>query len=186
MKKIGVIVNPTANRGKAVIYARTVIKTLNERLGSNGYEVLDLTGQTYQHSKILAENALNAGLEALIVVGGDGMVSLGVNLLADKKIPLGIVPAGSGNDFVRALKIPINQPEIVANAIAAGILKKTYYTIDVGQVRSLDKSAEIKNKYFVSILCGGVDAAISNMANLSPIPSAAMRYLSASFFQLAN
>ncbi|MDR3128290.1 MAG: hypothetical protein LBT99_03065 [Bifidobacteriaceae bacterium] len=186
MKEIGIIVNPLANRGQAVVYARTVIKIFNEVLSDKGYDILDLTGQTYEHSQSLGKKAIDRGLVALIVIGGDGMVSMGVNLLVGKNVPLGIVPAGSGNDFVRSLQVPINQPEIVARGLAAGILKKSYYSIDIGEVKSLDKTKSIKNRYFVSILCGGVDAAISNMANISPIPSAAMRYLSASFWQLVN
>ncbi|MDR2748477.1 MAG: hypothetical protein LBB10_01060 [Bifidobacteriaceae bacterium] len=186
MKEIGVIVNPTANRGQAVIYGRTVIKLLNKRLGEKGFDIIDLTGETFDQSKQLAKKAIDRGLEALIVVGGDGMVSMGVNLLVGSQVPLGIVPAGSGNDFVRSLKIPVNQPEVVANGIASGILNKSYFKIDVGQAKPLNKGQEVKNKYFVSILCGGVDAAISNTANLSPIPSSTIRYLSASYYHLSK
>ncbi len=37
------------------------------------------------------------GAQALLVVGGDGMVHLGVNAVAHTGIPLGIIPAGTGN-----------------------------------------------------------------------------------------
>ena len=50
------------------------------------------------------------GIDALVVVGGDGMVSLGVNLVAQTGIPLGIVAAGTGNDIARGLGLPSTTP----------------------------------------------------------------------------
>ena len=41
------------------------------------------------------------GFAALVVVGGDGTVSLGAEIVAGSPVRLGIVPAGSGNDFAR-------------------------------------------------------------------------------------
>jgi diacylglycerol kinase (ATP) len=53
-----------------------------------------------------AKAVVEQGVDAVVVCGGDGIVGLGVNLVAQQEIPLGIVPTGSGNDFARAADIP--------------------------------------------------------------------------------
>ena len=53
-------------------------------------------------------DAVGSGVDALVVVGGDGMVNLGVNPVAGTGTPLGIVAAGTGNDIARELGLPID------------------------------------------------------------------------------
>ncbi len=43
----------------------------------------------------------------LVVVGGDGMVHLGAQLAREKNVPLGVIPAGTGNDLARHLGLPL-------------------------------------------------------------------------------
>jgi len=54
----------------------------------------------------IAEDAARQGFERVVAVGGDGTVSEVVNGIAGKDAELGIIPAGSGNDFVKALNVP--------------------------------------------------------------------------------
>jgi diacylglycerol kinase (ATP) len=45
-------------------------------------------------------------IKAIVIVGGDGTVHHILPFIEETSIPIGIIPAGSGNDFARALKIP--------------------------------------------------------------------------------
>ncbi len=59
----------------------------------------------------LTTNAINKGVDYLILVGGDGSVNEGVNGYFDattelrEKVILGVYPAGSGNDFSKSLGV---------------------------------------------------------------------------------
>ena len=50
-----------------------------------------------------ARRCVDEGAERLIAVGGDGVVNIAVNAIAGTDVVLGVVPAGTGNDFARAL-----------------------------------------------------------------------------------
>ena len=45
-----------------------------------------------------------------MVVGGDGVVSNALQVLAGTDIPLGVIPAGTGNDHAREFAIPTRNP----------------------------------------------------------------------------
>ena len=69
-----------------------------------------------------AERAAKAGFSLIVAAGGDGTINEVVNGIAGlKKRPqLGIIPAGTTNDYARALKIPRESPVEAAKVIAAG------------------------------------------------------------------
>lgn len=57
-------------------------------------------------------------LKALVIVGGDGTLHHALKYTKNISIPIGLIPAGSGNDFARALNIPkksLEALEIVLN-----------------------------------------------------------------------
>ena len=57
------------------------------------------------------------GVEALVVLGGDGMVHLGVQAVAGTGTALGIIPAGTGNDVARYFDLPRKDPVAAADAV---------------------------------------------------------------------
>ena len=72
------------------------------------------------HARQLLRDALDRGTDALVVVGGDGVISLALQELAGGDVPLGIIPAGTGNDHARAFGVPTGDPEAAADVIADG------------------------------------------------------------------
>ncbi|MCT1691156.1 acylglycerol kinase family protein [Brevibacterium sp. p3-SID960] len=68
------------------------------------------TGADAQLQFNAAAEAVEAGVDAVVVCGGDGTVAAGFALTAGTGIPLGIVPAGTGNDFARAAWIERGDP----------------------------------------------------------------------------
>lgn len=73
-------------------------------------ELLVPTGADAQLQFSAAAEAVEAGVDAVVVCGGDGTVAAGFALTAGTGIPLGIAPAGTGNDFARAARIERGDP----------------------------------------------------------------------------
>ena len=91
------------------------------------------SGATPTHARELVDEALNRGTDALVVVGGDGVISLALQALARTDVPLGIVPAGTGNDHAREYRLPTADPERAVDIIAAGHIE----TVDLGHIKGV-------------------------------------------------
>jgi YegS/Rv2252/BmrU family lipid kinase len=74
-----------------------------------------------------ARRAVEEGVQALIVVGGDGTVNTAGAALLGTDVALGVIPVGSGNGFARHFGIPLS-PEQAVKALA----RATVLRIDVG------------------------------------------------------
>ena len=97
-----------------------------------------------------ALRAAEAG-EAPVVISGDGLIGAVGGALAGSETPLGVVPAGRGNDLARVLGIP-DAPEEAAAVLAAGHTRR----IDVG---------EVNGKRFLGIVSVGFDSEANRLAN---------------------
>ena len=75
-------------------------------LGIAGHDVVALQEGDYQALEVAARAALRVD-SVLVVVGGDGMVHLGAQLAREKNVPLGVIPAGTGNDLARHVGLPL-------------------------------------------------------------------------------
>ena len=86
----------------------------------------------------------NESIDLMVVAGGDGTVNFAVNKMCAKglNIPLGVIPAGTANDFAGALGMSRNKLD-AARQIAEGVEQR----IDCGRVN---------DQYFVNILSFGV------------------------------
>lgn len=87
----------------------------------------------------------------LVVVGGDGTLQSVMPELVGYDIPLGIIPAGSGNDFARALGIPLNPKQALEYLLDGGIKK-----IDIVQTGS---------QYCVTVIGIGIDGKVAQTVN---------------------
>ncbi len=111
----------------------------------------------------LAREAVRDGVDALVVVGGDGMVHIGLQAVAGTSVPFGIIPAGSGNDVARALGIPRGDAAEAVEVIAAG------NTIEIDLGRS-------DGTFFAAIAALGFDALVNDRANGMSWPRGRLRY----------
>lgn len=139
--KARLIYNPTA--GKEII-KRNLPDILNI-LENAGYEASAFATTAQEGSaKNEAKRAALAGFDVVIAAGGDGTVNEVVNGLAplDKRPKMGVIPAGTTNDYARALKIPRDNVINAAKVIAKGQILKT----DIGQAN---------DNYFINIAAGG-------------------------------
>ena len=101
------IVNPTAGTG----YALTAMDRLQEPLKQKGTEYQVFRTEYPGHAtQIAAELAKQEDVRAVVAVGGDGTAGEVAAGLRETGKPMGIIPAGTGNDFIKSVGIP-NDPE---------------------------------------------------------------------------
>lgn len=97
------IVNPASGRGKGASFGRSLQEKLEPLKLDHDFVYTDYP----QHATELAAKA-SEQFDVIVVVGGDGTIQEAINGMAHSKAVLGILPVGSGNDFVRAVPIPTN------------------------------------------------------------------------------
>jgi diacylglycerol kinase (ATP) len=158
-RRLAFLTNPTSGKGRG---ERARLAAL-PRLRDAGFEVEDLIGRDAADARGLAEKALADGVEALVVCGGDGLVHLGVQVVAETGTPLGIIPAGTGNDVARYFDLPRKD----AAAAADRIIGSRVRTIDLARSGST---------YFATVLAAGFDALVNERANDMTWPRGQMRY----------
>lgn len=120
------IVNPAAGNG----YALKIEARLREKLSRQGVEAAFLRTEAPGHATDLARQAAaQEGCTGVVAVGGDGTCYEVACGLMDTKTPLGIVPAGTGNDFIKTVGIPKKTMDALAL-----ILQNKPRPVDVGRV----------------------------------------------------
>ncbi len=150
--EITLFVNPTAGRGRGAHAAQPAASALRDA----GFSVRTVLGEDAGDALRRAREAVAAGTGALVAVGGDGLASLALQAVAGTGTPLGIVAVGTGNDFARALGLPIRDPA-AAGALAARALKAGgHRDIDLGRVGE---------RWFGSVLASGFDSRVNDRGN---------------------
>ena len=178
MIHLGLVINPTAGKGRGTQAGRRV----HEFLRSRGHKVEDLSAATLAQATDRARAAAVQGLDALVVVGGDGMVHLGVNVVAGTGLPIGIVAAGTGNDIARSLGLPRSDVEAAVAAVEHGLLDGPR-RVDAVRVGS---PAHAAHEWYLGVLSCGFDAAINARANEMTWPKGSGRYVRALLTELGR
>jgi YegS/Rv2252/BmrU family lipid kinase len=137
--------NPAAAGGRPL----RLLPKVREKLTALGLPHRVVETRDMEHASGAAAEAASAG-ETVVAMGGDGLV--GVLASAVRSIgPLGVLPAGRGNDFARTLKIP-QDVEAACEVLAEGNLRE----LDLG---------EANGRHFVSIASAGYDSDANRIAN---------------------
>jgi diacylglycerol kinase (ATP) len=166
-REIALLTNPTAGKGRGARARHAVLP----RLRDAGFVVRDLVGRDADEALDLARSAVADGVEAVVVVGGDGMVHLAVQALAGTASSLGIIPAGTGNDVARYFDVPRGDAVAAADRVIASRPRR----IDLARSGS---------RYFVTVLAAGFDAVVNERANRMTWPKGQMRYNLATLAEL--
>jgi len=175
-RTVVVAVNPMASFG----HRRDVGPLVVKRLRDAGNTVVDVGEANIELLRRETIRAVDGGADALIVVGGDGMVNLGANIVAQTDVPLGVVPTGTGNDVAAGLGMPTDDPS-AAIAQLLDALDRPPRVIDAARVRHGDLST-----WFVGVLSAGFDATVNERANLMTRPRGRSRYVLALLRELAT
>ena len=148
---VAVIINPVAGTHgrRAAVQQRAELAV---RVGEACGEAVEVfVTESRGHARELARVACSRGARLVAAWGGDGTVNEVASALAFGKIPLGVIPAGSGNGLAHVLGVPADpEPALVA------ALRGTARAIDVG---------EIGGRLFVNLAGIGFDAHVASRFN---------------------
>lgn len=166
------LVNPRAGRGQAAEVAGLVAMALRSR----GISVTVPPCGSAAAVRAAAAEAVRRGDRGVVVVGGDGMCHLVIQEIAGTAAALGVVPAGTGNDFALALGLPADV-QAAATALAD--------TLECEQLRHVDLGRS-GQRWWASVLCAGFDSAVNDRANRMRWPHGPRRYDLALLAELAR
>lgn len=140
LKRIKLIYNSGAGQSKFIYFLDTII----EKFMENGIEVSVFRAGKNTNLYEFLRDCDKEGIYGIVVAGGDGTINRVMNIMMENNIqtPLGIIPAGTSNDFARHIKMPQNFSECIDKILTGNIQK-----IDVGLAN---------DKYFVNICSAGL------------------------------
>ena len=157
--KILFVIKPFTSRSRSQLFYNelSVYRSEQCRQGGAVHEVVT-TARGERNARFVSERAVREGYDRIVFVGGDGLLHEGLNgvmAAAEGTHPfpcrLGLVPAGTGNDFAKALFIPVDVKE------AFQVLRTgTALPVDIGRVN---------DRYFINSLSFGMDAVINETAD---------------------
>ncbi|MGH7607687.1 MAG: diacylglycerol/lipid kinase family protein, partial [Gemmatimonadales bacterium] len=156
------IINPAAGRGAA----RRAESPVCRAFRAQGWAVDAVRTERPGHGAELAAQAVRQGARHVVVVGGDGTVHEAANglLAANADAALGVIPAGSGNDFAKLIGVYGHGPA----AAVARLVTARSRRFDVGRV--LDE-------WFVNSVGFGFGPAVVRTRNAMPRLRGVLSYL---------
>jgi diacylglycerol kinase (ATP) len=169
MNKVHVIVNPFSARGQTGKRWETIKEALYPHFREFKYIFTEKPRQATE----IARELLKDGFDLLIGVGGDGTlneISSGFfNAQSGQAInqdaAVGIIPSGTGSDFMRFMKVPRDFEKSAARIKNSAIKK-----IDIGKITYGGTARKAKTQYFINVADFGLGAEV--IRNVSSIESA--------------
>ena len=163
------VINPVSGQGQGTTVGTYVAGYLNQ----HKVEFTIVTGNSSvaiaDHLKIFIDK--NPDCSGVIAVGGDGLMHIILQILVPAQIPLALIPAGTGNDFVRTLGWDLEDVDIQLNKI----ITTKPAAIDLGLV---------DGEWFGAILSTGFDSIVNEKANTMQWPKGPMKYNAAIAIEL--
>ena len=168
------VVNSKAGKGRASKLAgkfEVLLKSNNLP-----YEIINKA--TYEETFSEYRLSIASGkFEKVVAIGGDGLVNLCLQEVAEQNIGLSVIPAGTGNDFARA----VGSHKKSVNEIFNVVSSQDPTTIDLGLI-----TGAFGKRWYVQVLSTGFDALVNNLANRINWPRGQMKYTFATLLTLAR
>ena len=163
------VINPVSGQGRGTTVGTYVAGYLNQH-------TIDFTIVTGNSSIALSDHLRtfinkNPDCEGVIAVGGDGLMHIALQLVVPSQIPFTIIPAGTGNDFVRTLGWDLEAIDKQLNQV----ITSAPSAIDLGLV---------DGEWFGAILSTGFDSVVNEKANTMSWPKGPMKYNAAIAIEL--
>lgn len=176
---VTVVTNPSSGHGKGDDAAAAAIARLSER----GVAVTEIRAPSAAESLRQLQRSVAGAVgelkpDAVVCVGGDGMVSTALGALAHTEVPLALIPGGTGNDLAREFGIPADDPAAAADVVLDGRI----HVIDLGEIEASDTAP----MWFATVACTGFSARVTLRANRMRWPRGPLRYTFAAVAELAR
>lgn len=164
------VANPHAGRGRARRAIPRIIAELVRGLPNTHVQLVETT--SFEDAALRTREAVAAASpgDSLVVVGGDGMAHLGVNACAGTEVNLGLIPAGTGNDFCRGIGVPTDLAQ-ATRAILAGSTTR----IDTNRVEGALTGGDTR-RHVGCTVSTGYDASVNDHANRLRVTLGALAY----------
>ena len=163
------VINPVSGQGKGTTVGTYVAGYLNQ----NKISFTIVTGNSSislgEHLRTFIDK--NPECEGIIAVGGDGLMHLVVQIAVPAQIPFTLIPAGTGNDFVRTLGWSLDS------------LDEQLLSVTTTQPSSIDLGL-VDGEWFGAILSTGFDSIVNEKANSMQWPKGPMKYNAAIAIEL--
>ena len=166
MRKVSLLVNPLAGKGKALSIADELQYLLKEL----DIETDALMPTSRSEVAGVINESVTSGIDTLLAVGGDGLINQAVNVLAGTDTVLGLIPVGTGNDFARSL-----------NLNSGGLLEQAHKALSPATQVDLIKCGP--HHVATSVICG-FPAAVNLRANELHFPKGSSSYTFATLMEL--
>lgn len=155
-----IAINPHSGNGRGAVVASHVTTFLS----TAGVDYQSLAASSAEELTRLLTNELDSlKYQGVIAVGGDGLAHLALQACVPRHVPFAIVPAGTGNDFVRTLGWSLTEIE----PFLTRVISTAPTPIDLGNVDS---------EWFGAILSTGFDSVVNERANQLRWPKGPQRY----------
>lgn len=143
---LSIIYNPFSGRKKR---KTKKINEVFEFLKKNSIEYklykTEYANHPYEIAKEITSNETSG---TIVIIGGDGTINEVISGVVDlRNWKIGIIAIGSGNDFAKALNLPIKKPIEALNIILKNEVKKVDYVVS-------------NDKIFINILGTGIDVEV--------------------------
>lgn len=151
-EKWGFILNPTAGSG----FGRLLLPELERQLAHRSLDATIHLTEHHGHGIDLSRKCLENGCTHIIAVGGDGtMNEVARPIVRHDQVVTGLIPAGTGNDFIQILGFPDRFQEDHWDMF----FQKSTLKMDVGRVNGL---------YFLNGMGLGFDAQVASRNYVEP------------------
>ncbi|MSO28502.1 MAG: YegS/Rv2252/BmrU family lipid kinase [Candidatus Planktophila sp.] len=165
-----IVVNPVSGGGKGAALGREVAGYF----ANKSFPHRVITSTTAQGLHLSLQDFLDLHVDdcqGVVAVGGDGLAHLVMQLVIPRSIPFTVIPAGTGNDFVRALGWSL----VSITKQLDFVTTKRASKIDLGLVDS---------EWFGAVLSTGFDSVVNEKANRMNWPKGSMKYIAAIAMEL--
>lgn len=160
-KKWLVILNPHAGSGRGKKDKEIILKRLDKR----GLQFKLAVSDYPKHTIELVTKAINDGYRKIVGCGGDGTINEIVNGIFQQtacpfeEITVGVIPVGTGNDWVKTFGIPNDYKKSIEILLKAETMKQ-----DIGKI-SFNENGQTRVCYFANMAGFGFDAMVAEKTN---------------------
>ncbi len=186
--KVTVLLNPAARNGNAGRQKEMIMRLLQQA----GLNTTFVVTQDEAHARSTAKTAASE-MDIVVAVGGDGTIHQVANGIIESgaACALGVIPFGTGNDFVKMLDVPVHV-ESAIKILAKGKRKAVDYgKVEICKISSSQSGPEnipvgTSERIFVNTLGIGLDAEVGRRAASFKVLPGFLAYLAALINTLKN